>query len=512
MYVPEDDLGVETFFTLCPVSSDTSHNTMAYYNFTISSVSVLDGVEYSTNHSSGSVKVVYTPTGELLFKICLLMNHTNAIPAIGTSEGYTMDKGAKNELSASQLYRKFASVGLNYGPTFRRLSHVRENGAIAVADVTWDSIESGESRYLIHPSILDSALQLCILAPYIGHLGEMSRAFVPSTIREMIICPENAGKVELSAVSLAKGEKYGTRELRSDLMISSMKGGPILRANGVILLSSEMDYKALTRSREPFSRMVWLPDIDCLTDDTVLLVYPLIIQDDTALLPKLDHLALHQLVQFHEMYPELFTKGSDIPHLQNFLDWTQERVELARRGLYVHAQEVLNYSLAQRASMIESMTRSLAAVSSEARLSCHIYESLPIILRKEKTGIQVALEGNRLSAMYQDSARIVEGTRRLGAIVSLAAQKNPKMEILEVGAGTGSATQEILNQLQGDTMQRMYKKYVFTDITPSFLKSAEDRFSDFGAISYCTFDMENSTAADTFIASFDLVTASNVRI
>lgn len=54
-----------------------------------------------------------------------------------------------------------------------------------------------------------------------------------------------------------------------------------------------------------------------------------------------------------------------------------------------------------------------------------------------------------------------EGNRRLGAIVALAVRKSPQLEILEVEARTGSATQEILTRLRGDTIHRMCSKYVF---------------------------------------------------
>ena len=295
-------------------------------------------------------------------------------------------------------------------------------------------------------------------------------------------------------------------------MINDTRDQLILRAKDVLLLSSEQKNGALTRTREPFSRMIWIPDVDYLTSDLIATIHPLVIVDDMALSPRLELLALNQLVQFIIEYPEFFEADSKVLHLQRFLDWTKERIELAYSGLYANAKEVLDYSLVERATKIQSLSISLSAISSEARLSCHMYENLPAILREEKTGIQVALEDDRLSAMYKDAHRMSEGNRRLGAIMALAAQKNPQLEILEVGAGTGSATQEILTQLRGDTIHRMYSKYVFTDITPSFLRSAEERFRDFDAITYSTFDMEKEAATDGLEAAYDVVTASNVSL
>jgi len=96
--------------------------------------------------------------------------------------------------------------------------------------------------------------------------------------------------------------------------------------------------------------------------------------------------------------------------------------------------------------------------------------------------------------------------------VALAAYKNPMVKIMEVGAGTGSATQELLTRLKGNSGHRMYSQYFFTDITPSFLGAAEKSFAEFNEMKFATFDMEQEAATDGFESTFDIVTASNVSL
>ena len=507
LVVPEDDRGVETFFTLSPTSIRASNDDVGRYDFVISSISNIDGVDYSTNHSFGCVNIVYGVTDSPRDS---RSNELTDNPAIPKATFFATTWNTARRTSSSQWYRKFASLGLNYGPSFQGLSDIMDSGNSALADLTFKGPVSGESRYVMHPTVLDSAIQLCIIAPTNGHLPVLTHAFLPSTIRHMCIWPQRANKADKKAVATAKGVKYGTRGLRSDLVINDTRDQIILRAKDVLLLSSEQKNEESTKTREPFSRMIWIPDLDHLTSDLITKIHPLVIVDDMALSPRLEVLALNQLVQFIIVYPEFFEADSKVPHLQRFLDWTKKRIELARSGLYANAKKVLDYSLVERAAEIQSLSTSLSAISSEARLSCHMYENLPAILRGEKTGIQVAVEDDRLSAMYKDAHRVSEGNRRLGAIVALAALKNPQLEILEVGAGTGSATREILTRLRGDTIHRMYSKYVFTDITPSFLRNAEERFRNFNAVTYSTFDMEKEAATDGLEAAYDVVTASNV--
>lgn len=402
---------------------------------------------------------------------------------------------------------------MNFGPRFRLLSEIQAQGSTITAELTTASLFSNESRYVVHPTALDAALQLCVISPHVGQETTFKKPFLPCSIKYASIKPHSEQIPDKHVLVTASGCKSGTRALLSDLTIRNEEGGAVVQATDVLFVSPEENSLVMTPTRMPYSRMLWIPDIDSLTSKSIMKLHPLIYVNDSAILPKLEHLALHQVAQFHEKYPEFYQLKAKVePHLRRFLDWTSERIALARNGHYPRGHEILDCSLTKRESLIRSLSSSLCEVSSEARVSCHIYENLPAILRGEKSGIQVALEGDRLSAMYKDAQRLVEGNRRLAAMVSLAAQKNPQIDILEIGAGTGSATHEVLNALRGNSILRMYKKYVFTDITPSFLQSAEERFREFRQVTYTTFDMESKLMADASKAAYDLVIASNVSL
>jgi pyochelin synthetase len=61
------------------------------------------------------------------------------------------------------------------------------------------------------------------------------------------------------------------------------------------------------------------------------------------------------------------------------------------------------------------------------------------------------------------------------------------IRVLEVGAGTGSCTSEVLKLVS-------YKihEYIFTDLVISFLRQAKDRFSTYQFLKFMKFDINCS--------------------
>ena len=82
-----------------------------------------------------------------------------------------------------------------------------------------------------------------------------------------------------------------------------------------------------------------------------------------------------------------------------------------------------------------------------------------------------------------------------------------RLRIVEIGAGTGSATASVLPELPEGRFD-----YVYTDISAGFFAEAEARFGDGdGCIEYRTLDIEKDPIAQGFDAhGYDIVLASNV--
>ncbi|MBU6352382.1 MAG: methyltransferase, partial [Chloroflexi bacterium] len=80
------------------------------------------------------------------------------------------------------------------------------------------------------------------------------------------------------------------------------------------------------------------------------------------------------------------------------------------------------------------------------------------------------------------------------------------LRILEIGAGTGGTTAGLLPLLPADRTE-----YLFTDIGPTFLNKAQERFSAFPFVHYQPLNIEEPPAAQNFaLHQADIVVAANV--
>jgi NADPH:quinone reductase-like Zn-dependent oxidoreductase/SAM-dependent methyltransferase/acyl carrier protein len=80
------------------------------------------------------------------------------------------------------------------------------------------------------------------------------------------------------------------------------------------------------------------------------------------------------------------------------------------------------------------------------------------------------------------------------------------IRILEIGAGTGSATASVLPELPAHATE-----YVFTDVTPLFVSKARQKFSGFPFVKYRSLDVEKDPLTQGCDAhAYDIVIAANV--
>lgn len=136
------------------------------------------------------------------------------------------------------------------------------------------------------------------------------------------------------------------------------------------------------------------------------------------------------------------------------------------------------------------------------------------ILKGEVDPLQLVFDTNLAKSLYTELFDTVWGTR-LHRFLELATHQNPKMEILEVGAGTGAFTSHIMKAfqlLEKQTGGSSFAKYSYTDISPAFFESAKERFHDFeDRIEFSTLDMERNIAAQGFqTGQYDVVVVGSV--
>ncbi|KAK1975962.1 hypothetical protein LZ30DRAFT_604441 [Colletotrichum cereale] len=129
--------------------------------------------------------------------------------------------GKSTSVDVVQFYKHLATIGLQYGPTFRGLRAVRHRartgvtasgigeafGELTVPDTRSVMPEKCESEYLIHPTTLDGLFQLVFAALQARSPSAMDQPAVPVFLRRAFIANQIPRHVGAKLVGMAAAER-----------------------------------------------------------------------------------------------------------------------------------------------------------------------------------------------------------------------------------------------------------------------------------------------------------------
>ncbi|KAH8201465.1 hypothetical protein TruAng_004389 [Truncatella angustata] len=191
---------------------------------------------------------------------------------------------------------------------------------------------------------------------------------------------------------------------------------------------------------------------------------------------------------------------SNLPsHFPNFLVWAKD----ALAG---------NPSSTPEAD-VQALIDRISTSNATGELVCAIGEQLPAILRGEKQALEIMLEDGLLWRTYAENVAGIRANQALADYVALLSANNAELNIIELGAGTASATLPILDGICRATKGAATNfSYEFTDISAGFFDKAQAKLSQWSEhITYKKLDISHDPLTQGFKAeSYDVVLASNV--
>ncbi|KAF8462360.1 hypothetical protein BDZ91DRAFT_662290 [Kalaharituber pfeilii] len=500
-----NDAGVEMVFSMRPLSMSNSRTAHLAFEFKVTS---LVGGKWS-EHCKGSIKVLTTRRREPTRK------WTAALA----------EKGLHPSSAATRWYKGFSNLGLQYGPAFAGLSNIKVNGRfnLATADAplhpTKDRVPGGESRYAVHPCMLDTILQVGLIATH-AKTGVMSmnRCFLPVAFEDVYIYPPSDPSATHAAI-VGIGEFYGLRTVVGHLqarvgqeLIVDVKELSCISFDSRTALA-QTSHEKLQYSA-PFLRLQWKPDVDALTQVAAVKLFPPVKKPN--LLRVWEDwwtVALIMLIQVTEEVPEAAVIPE--PHLKHWYKWMLKRIAESKAGKYGAIWDRVQQFTTpdEREAEITRLTKYLHPEVPEIIFCHNVYLRIPDILRGAASGVEVLMVDNlHLNAdSYANGIRHRTAYSQLEKLADLLGHKNPEMKVLEIGAGTGSATQVMLDVLNGKSAAfRRYSSYDFTDVGKGFLGTAQKRFEAYAGLEYGVLDIEKEPAGQGYgEGEYDLVISAN---
>jgi acyl transferase domain-containing protein/acyl carrier protein len=169
-------------------------------------------------------------------------------------------------------------------------------------------------------------------------------------------------------------------------------------------------------------------------------------------------------------------------------------------------------SLSSLVDLAASLRRKHGNFAAEFELLARCGEQLSKVLQGEVDPLQLLFPADdAVSAerLYRDSLSARFYNELVGELVGDSVREVSRgkiVRLLELGAGTGSATACVLEKLSG-----FRTTYDFTDVSPTLLQQARSRFVGAPTVRYAMLNIENQLDAREFnVGSYDIVLAANV--
>jgi acyl transferase domain-containing protein/NADPH:quinone reductase-like Zn-dependent oxidoreductase/acyl carrier protein len=414
-------------------------------------------------------------------------------------------------LAAEAHYASFERRGLAFGDAFRVVRRMWRGSGEAVGEVELGAELAAEAaHYQLHPVLLDGCLQ--VLAAALD--GGDDALFLPIGIGRYT--PYRGGATRCwSHVAVRAGSGDGETR-HADVRIFAA-GGLIAELCDVQLKRAARDALARLGERwldDALYELRWRP---AASAEPVPLAE--LRAAASAELPALRRTAA--IETYDAFLPRFEARcARDVARAMRKLGWAggtpadPEALGVApqHRRLFARLQEILRHAGAEADADAPAELGAIPpGAEAEVELTDRVAGQLAEALRGERDPMELLFPGGSLALperMYRDAPTAVVFNGLIAEVMgALAARASGRsLRILELGGGTGGTTVRVLPRLP-----RQGVEYVFTDVGPSFVARAKERFGSYRFARFEVLDLERDPSEQGFAAeSFDVVLASNV--
>ncbi|KAI1489804.1 hypothetical protein F5X96DRAFT_639079 [Biscogniauxia mediterranea] len=465
-----------------------------------------------TQHSTGLVSVKYAPDN-------LSSSFSDEEAAVAESYRQEYSRIKATDLvphTGAEFYEKFEKLGMQWGPTFKTLVESRVSGNIVQATLQIPDTKSWmpahyESHNIIHPATLDGIFHMLLACDGVNKIT------VPKYIERIYVSTKLPTEPGVKLHGFAEIKEKWADGTNGTVVLSDEKWEePLLIFEGL----KSTDYNDETKDEEDAEAKIkavkklgaystWGVDVENSPEKTKA-----ILEEAVSRAPQVPYETVQDLEwgayivckRMTQRFTEEDSKRM-APHHLVFYNYMKRQCELGQAGKL--PCQTPEWTTASKAVEDEVLSR-VSAASLEGKMMCRINDNVESVLLGEIEPWELMNHDNALNEMYRYGLSDERTPAVQCELITRLAHKRP-LRILEVGAGTGSATSRILASL-GSNVPGKLVKYTYTDLSGVFFADAAEEFKEYRSMmDFKVLDIEKEPGTQGFEeGSYDVVVAFQV--
>lgn len=413
-----------------------------------------------------------------------------------------LKKICTTKLDAATLYTSLQANGNTYGETFAAVKELNFGDCKAIATVQTSDVAACMpykfmSQDPIHPTTLDAVfhVDVALFNEYCGAKGVM-----PIALGEVFVSADFATppgeELVVTSVLYPEGSRAATFDCQVSQgpnLIISVKNGE-LRAIG----QAQESVRVQTFDTQSCYEIKWSADVDFVPQE-VLTTSPSISGNSLSPVETMTLLETVATLYIKQCMDELDENFSPIEsHHVALLQWMKK---------YRTSDEF--QVLVTNAPALEACLEKLKESDPGVELLSRIGPNLSSILASKVDALSIMMEGDLLTRFYDSSVWALQCYEHMAEYLKLAVFKNPHMKVLEVGAGTASATLPLLKAITHEHGV-LCDGFTFTDVSSAFFERVRPVLKEWSdIIDYKTLNIEQDLALQEFTeGTYDIIVAS----
>ena len=495
--IPDNSQGIEVVFSLRPYPQTARHSSPVWDEFRVFSISSTG--EWS-EHCRGLISVQQRISADEVEG-----NREADIMETTARERYTTaQRSCTTHLEPARLYDHLKSISNDYSGPFKGLTSIvmKPFESLCTLDIPniHQTMPGGSDQpHCLHPVTLDLCFQTVM--PGLLAAGKIDDPMVLNYIEEITVSSDINASPGTTLTTDTVATTSGKSRIRADINVleySTHAKPLIISGKGLVYTSLSTTGGGIAavpdHERKRCHRLEWIPDITCaVTQDAQALCSSKLPEESAAEIYK----------KYNERARYIMSRT-----LASISSEEEEKLLPHHKAqiLWMRNQATENYG--------DHVPEPVDRLGSEGEALERIGEQHVEILRGKVQALSILTNDDLLYRAYTNQG-ILRCIAQAAEYVGLLCAKNPVMKVLEIGAGTGSATVPILEaaSTQENQFKRtLFDRYTFTDISAGFFEKAKGFLKPWSdVVEIHKLDIERSVSEQGFDeGSYDLVIACNV--